>query len=102
LEVALGLDAPEIALIVVATAILVVRSVFSPALLVRKLVPHTTPRRAWRDWTWPERLAVGLTLLVLAGLWIRRVGDLASGFAILGLLLMGYAIKTLRKSRGAP
>jgi hypothetical protein len=99
----LSFDLEEIGLIALIALILLSRWIFPPtrfgAWVARRFVPHGRPRHGWREWSWPERIAVGLAMAFLAALWIHRTASLASAVAAFGLFMLIIGIRGLLIAR---
>jgi len=104
-RMAFAFDREEIGLIVLVTALFLLRMLFSPRRLVARLArrfPDRSPRRGWREWSWGERLVVGLSVALLVVLGVRNTHSVVSVVAGVGIAMVVVSIKGLLAARGRP
>jgi predicted lysophospholipase L1 biosynthesis ABC-type transport system permease subunit len=88
-----GLDAEEIGLIAIISAIFVLRA-FVPG-ITRRVFRQNEAKRSWSEWNWTEKAAVGLSVVLLVWVWVHRAGTLASVAAAIGIVMITISIRGL-------
>jgi hypothetical protein len=95
----LNLDLEQIVLMALIGLIVLSYWIFPPkrvgAWFARRFFPDSRARRGWREWTWAQKIIIGILLACIAALWIHGIRSLADAMATVGILLLMIGIRGL-------